>query len=242
MSSDARLVLLGWTLFGLSGVARLVLLAHASDVPVDGWDIVTTMVATPVWVAVTPLAAWSVRRFPLGPDRKGRGLLALLLAGPLLVVVHQVLVQSVMVVVKLRTVEPVLLWSNTSRNLQNNFVRVLMVVWPLLAILHAAAATRREQAEALRTARLEAEVVETTLATARAEVDPAFLLGTLDSLGPLIRKDGRAAEEVIVRLGDLLRRAYAGDDAGSPSREEIVREIGRLSRGELTAPASPAGS
>lgn len=241
---DARRVLLGWTLFGLSAGVSVAVMARAFDRPIDGWVFATPILSSCVWAALTPLAARLVRKFPLAPGRLLPGVLALVLAAPALVLVHEVLFQPLMVVAKVRSVEPALLWCNTRDNLRENFLRLLTVGWGLVAILHSVAIARREQAAALHTARLEAEVAEADLAIARAEVDPAFLLGTLDALGPLILRDGRAAEEVIVRLGDLLRRAYAGDDVGSPSRKEIVREIGRLAGGAgpaLTAPR-PAGS
>lgn len=105
-------------------------------------------------------------------------------------------------------------------------------------MLHAVRFSREEAALALEAAQLEAEVTEATLAAARAEVDPAFLLGTLDALGPLILRDGRTAEEVVVRLGDLLRRSYQPEGTGGGTREEIALSIDRL----LTPKESPASS
>ncbi len=238
MKTEARLVFLGWGLFGLTGVVRLVLLTRAAERPVDVYGLLGTMLAALVWAVLTPLAAWVVRTFPLEPGRRARGVAALVVGGPLLTVAHELLFQPLVVILLNRSVEPLVIWTSASRNLQAYFVRVLMVAWPFLALLHAMATARRLQAAALGTARLEAEVVEAKLAATRAQVDPAFLLGTLDALGPLILRDGRSAEEVIVRLGDLLRRAYAGEDAGGPSREEIVREIGRPSNVGLRPPAS----
>lgn len=246
MSADARNVLLAWTLFGLSGGASVGLMARTFDRPVDVWVFAGPIVAGWVWAALTPLASRLACRFPVRGERRAAGIAAFVLASPLLVVAHESLFQPLMVVLKLRSLDPVLLWCNTRQNLVENFFGLLLVGWGLLAVLHAVLSAREEQAAALRTARLEAEVAEATLAAARAEVDPAFFLGTLDGLGPLIRRDGRAAEEVIVRLGDLLRRAYAGEEPGGTSREEIVREIGRFAGGAIaavtTAPPRPAGS
>lgn len=238
-STKAGTVLLGWLLFGLTGVLRTALLSYAFDRPVGRWELLSSLVAALAWATLTPLAAWIVRTFPLATGRHLRGVSALLVAGPVLAVLHQAIFFLAYLVFWRGSLGLTLYWNGLLRTLSTSFVRVLMVAWPFLAVLHAVAMARREQEAAFRTARLEAEVAEATLATARAEVDPAFLLRTLDDLGPLILRDRPAAEEVIVRIGDLLR---ARDGAPGATRPEIAREIRDLFELGLRPRSRPAGS
>lgn len=238
LRSDAAKVLLGWTLFGLSTGVSVSLMAFTFDRPQDLWVFGTPIVGAWVWAAMTPLVARLVRRHPLRGERRGLAAFVFVAASPLLVIAHEALFQPLMVILKLGSFDPIQLWCSTRDNLRENFLSLLTVGWGLLAVLHAVRFSREEAALALEAARLEAEVTEATLAAARAEVDPAFLLGTLDALGPLILRDGRTAEEVVVRLGDLLRRSYQPEGTGGGTREEIALSIDRL----LTPKDRPADS
>lgn len=58
-----------------------------------------------------------------------------------------------------------------------------------------------------RAADLASELVQARMETLRAQLDPHFLLNTLNGIAALVREQPRAAEEMIARLGELLRAA-----------------------------------
>lgn len=240
MKSDARALLLGWTLFGLSGSVHAAMLAHHVGRPVSAWSLLDPLVGALLWAALTPLAAWGVKTFPFERGRTVRAVLAFAIGGPVLVVLHLTLTRILFLNFGLGSLDLPFFVTGLLPNLRENFVRVLRVAWPYLAILHAVAGARRHREAALRTARLEAEVTEASLASERSGLNPAFLLATLDALGPLILRNRKAAQQVIVLLGDHLR---ARDDAAAGTHEDIEREIRRVTGlSSLSAPARPADS
>jgi two-component system, LytTR family, sensor kinase len=71
------------------------------------------------------------------------------------------------------------------------------------------AAQRRE----LRISQLETELVRARLDTLRMQLNPHFLFNTLNTVSSVMYEDLDAADEVLVRLGELLRRSMTVDQA-----------------------------
>jgi two-component sensor histidine kinase len=76
---------------------------------------------------------------------------------------------------------------------------------------------RERQASALAT-----ELVQARLQALRMQINPHFLFNTLNTISALIRENPDAADRMIVRLSELLRRTLdRGDVQEVPLREEI---------------------
>ncbi len=69
----------------------------------------------------------------------------------------------------------------------------------------------------------ERRLVEARLAALRAQLQPHFLFNTLNALAELVHRDARLAEELILKLSTLLRRALADSNALTiPLGEELA--------------------
>jgi sensor histidine kinase YesM len=72
------------------------------------------------------------------------------------------------------------------------------------------------------TAALATELVQARLQALRMQINPHFLFNTLNTISALIRENPDAADRMIVRLSELLRRTLErGDVQEVPLREEI---------------------
>lgn len=81
---------------------------------------------------------------------------------------------------------------------------------------------RKFRERELRAARLEGQLARTRLLALQAQIRPHFLFNTLNAITALMRQDGRAAENMLVRLADLLRLTLKGGDSQEvPLKEEL---------------------
>lgn len=77
--------------------------------------------------------------------------------------------------------------------------------WALVGLGHALAFREEGRARALLAARLDAELSQAKFQALQQQMHPHFLFNTLQSISVLIHRDPDAAEEMVARLGDLLR-------------------------------------
>ena len=85
-------------------------------------------------------------------------------------------------------------------------LRVGVLPWLALAGgVAAIEARRRAQQQRLEQERLRAEVAEQRLLALTAQLHPHFLFNTLQGISTLIHRDPDAADELLAKLGDLLR-------------------------------------
>jgi two-component sensor histidine kinase len=89
----------------------------------------------------------------------------------------------------------------------------LLLYVVLVASMHAVLYFRRDQARAVRAARLEAALAHARLAALAAQLRPHFLFNTLNLVSELIHLDPAAADETVVRLARLLRVTLDTSDA-----------------------------
>ena len=88
-----------------------------------------------------------------------------------------------------------------------NVVRYALIA----AACHAFLYHHHVRAQDARAARLEAGAVEAQLEGLRARLHPHFLFNTLNSIAALVVQNPQAAQDMIERLGELLRAALAAD-------------------------------
>ena len=89
----------------------------------------------------------------------------------------------------------------------------LLIYWAILALVHARDFARDAQEHRVRTAKLEASVAEARLQALTQQLRPHFLFNTLNAIAELIHEDPAAAERMVGRLADLLRRTLETDGA-----------------------------
>lgn len=88
-----------------------------------------------------------------------------------------------------------------------NFDWEMMTYWSIVGLSHALRYHYEAQARALATSQLETRLVEAQLQTLQRQIQPHFLFNTLNTISALMHRDVDAADEMLVRLGRLLRQA-----------------------------------
>lgn len=81
----------------------------------------------------------------------------------------------------------------------------LMVYCILLIVWYASESQKKAHAEQERATQLSAQLAKTQLQALKMQLHPHFLFNTLNTISELMHHDIRAADEMMVRLGDFLR-------------------------------------
>src|SRR5262249_16567355 len=101
-------------------------------------------------------------------------------------------------------------FSGEFRRLMANRLHFNLAVWALLLVAwHAWNYYRLSERQAARTAELAAQLAEARLQALRMQLNPHFLYNTLNSISALMLQDVQAGNQMLVRLGDFLRRTLA---------------------------------
>jgi signal transduction histidine kinase len=95
----------------------------------------------------------------------------------------------------------------------------------LAGAVHAWDAWKRSKERELRTARLEAQLTAARLAALKSQLHPHFLFNTLNTIASLVHSEPEAADRMITRLSDLLRRAL---DAPAGAEITVLEEVESL--------------
>ena len=99
---------------------------------------------------------------------------------------------------------------------------LLMTYLFLVGLAHALAYRRESEARALDSARLETRLVEAQLQALQRQLHPHFLFNTLNTISGLMRSNVNAADQMIDRLGDLLRMTlHTSGTQEVPLKEEL---------------------
>jgi two-component system LytT family sensor kinase len=162
-----------------------------------------------VWAALTLPVAWLARRVPLEPGRIKRFVAVHAPAGVAVAILHAWLFAVVFYPLYGRPDRGwVALWNSM---LLGSF-HTNVVLYAIVAVGVAGSALyRRVRDRRLREAELEARLSRAELSTLRAQLQPHFLFNTLNAISALVRDDPHQAEQLIARLGELLRMSLAGD-------------------------------
>jgi two-component system, LytTR family, sensor kinase len=169
----------------------------------------------------TPVYIWLMRRFPVGGPQLGLRI-ALYLAILLLTVPVKYLIWVPLQNTMFHTG-----WTFT-RSVVPNVFAVFMGQLYFIVFLYAVEYYRRARERALRAAQLETELSKSQLGILRSQMHPHFLFNTLHSISVLMHRDVDGADEMLSRLGDMLRASFASDSEQEiPLRKEL--ELGHHS-------------
>ncbi len=103
----------------------------------------------------------------------------------------------------------------------------LLVYWIILTVWHANHWRLMSHEREMRAAELERRMVEAQLLALRMQLNPHFLFNTLNAIATLLRRDLDAAERMLVRLSELLRKALDTSDEAEVPLEQELDFVGR---------------
>jgi two-component system LytT family sensor kinase len=194
--------------------------------PIDwGWNVYYEFIYWYVWAAFTPLILWFAGRFD--PDQCGRRRAAFaLLAFGLLVAPLQAGLENGLALVSetLRNAPNLGLWhiQHLPRSILletfGNFVIYLLIV----AAYYGYQYYRKYRERKLRSVELEARLAQAELHSLKMQLQPHFLFNTLNAISVLMMRDPEAANQMLLRLSDLLRLSL--DQVGTqevPLQQEL---------------------
>lgn len=207
-SERGRLVLLvvaAWTVVGLvlassyygSGVAA------ARPYPL-GRALGVGFLEAYVWVPITFVVFWLVRRFPLEPGLRLRHGVVLLLAGVALVVVKMTIFHYPGQAMGLLRRDTPYLFALIAYGGQS-----LVTYGLLLGVAHAVRYARTVRERELSRSQLQTQLVQAQLQMLKMQLHPHFLFNTLHAVSTLVHVDPDRAERMIASLSEMLRTTLA---------------------------------
>ncbi|MGH8158074.1 MAG: sensor histidine kinase [Rhodanobacter sp.] len=170
------------------------------------------------WAALTPLVFRLAAKYPIQSPVRLRGLGMQLVASlgmTLLVILIGAFVSTAF--------EPSSFDEQVKIFIGQHFATDLLAYWSLFAIQHAmqfhAEKTRRE----IEASQLTTELAQSRLQVLKTQLQPHFLFNTLHAIATLLHEDTLSAEDMLLRLSDLLRAFLEDYDGQEISmRRELV--------------------
>ncbi len=155
--------------------------------------------------AFTPAYFWIVRRWPVDRAHWKTSVPLLFVATSIFVVIKYIVFAAMQAHVLPRpfVTEPTPTWRSM---LASNFVYESMIFWAVIGVVHAVEFHRRYRERELHTLQLRAQLTEARLDALGAQLNPHFLFNTLHGVSTLMHRDVDAADTMLARLADLLRR------------------------------------
>jgi two-component system LytT family sensor kinase len=209
------LVLGFWTLLALFFSSEIYSYQVAAGEPLPWlralrWSLVSWY----AWAALAPLVFWLVRRFSLERLGIARGALLHLVLAAAFSLLH--------LVVTILGNGAILRLAGESFDFQEEFRYLLpltfhfgvVTYWVMGGVCVALEVYRRYREREVRASALESQLARARLQALRGQLHPHFLFNTLNTISALVARDPRAADRMIERLGELLRRTL--DDDGTP--------------------------
>lgn len=177
-----------------------------------------SMIQWYTWAALAPMVFRLAERRPIQAPVRVRAVLWHLSAGlgvTLLASVIGALVSSVF--------EPSSFAEQLFQFVAKHLAIGLLTYWALVAIQHSIRFHAEKARREIETTRLASELAQSRLQALRSQLQPHFLFNTLHAIATLLHEDALSAEDMLLRLSDLLRALledYEGQEISL--RQELV--------------------
>ena len=209
-------VLGGWTLFGLASFGTCLVADVAVGDNSMPWPrlLAYSLGAAWIWAALTPAVLWLTRAATFAPGQWMRSAVILGLTGAgfaLLSITLQTMLASATGIV-----------TSGSSLLLPRVENSLLAYGALVVLGQASRYSALYKTRQVHASELEARLAKTHLQLLRMQLQPHFLFNTLNTVAELVHTDPDTADQMITRLGRLLRLSL--DHAGHqvvPLRQEI---------------------
>ena len=197
-----------WTLVALcnAGADYLIIRLAAPGAPFIPF-LRGALCETWTWAALTPIVFLIARRFPLSKPGLPRALFVHLACFFVLSLFHSALL-GVLDPSQVR-IPPHYQGSVLALQFLAEIYSDIWMYWPLVciqALIDSQARTRDRDRVA---AQLEAQLMKSSLALLRAQIQPHFLFNTLNAVSALIRIDALTAQDMVADLAEVLRASFS---------------------------------
>ena len=168
-----------------------------------------------LWAAAVPLVVWLGRRFPAS---RASSIAVHLVAAPAVTIAQLVLAAPLCTVLLAKHVD---LGAMVRLNFHSSLPTYIVILVASWALDHHAKFRDRER----RAAELEVGLARARLEALQRQLDPHFLFNTLHAISALMYENVPAADAMISRLSDLLRRSLG---QGGATEVAVREELGLL--------------
>jgi two-component system, LytTR family, sensor kinase len=174
------------------------------------------------WAALTPAIFWFADRYSLTSTTWRRRIPGHVLAGTAFVFAHATLVGTGRAWLQAAYGMDTAWWEWVRQQFLRTFDWELTYYAAATGVRHALVYYQAAHDRAVEAAQLETRLVEAQLQALQRQLHPHFLFNTLHAISALVRRDPDGAEEMIERLGDLLRLTLKKGSAQEvPLSEEL---------------------
>lgn len=214
-----------WTLLGLLSALQGISVnsRFAPDVKLDyTWIFTRSLWSWYSCALFTPAIFWVSRRFSLDQERRVRNLAIHFAAMIGFIVIKAFLYTEV--AHQARLAPPTF---TAKVEIVGDAFSLFLVYWTIVACAHAWDYYNRFRDRELRASRLETRLVQVQLDALRAQLHPHFLFNSLNALSTLIHKDPDAADQMVIRIGEMLRQSL---DGSAPQEVTLRDELETMER------------
>lgn len=178
----------------------------------EGWNIVLgELIFSYLWLGLTPLVIRLSKSVRIEVGKRFETLTIHFLASVVFLLVHILLFTVISTPFGWYS-QLTPFWNRYLLLILNFIPSNVMFYWGIVVIEHAVDYYRKLQDRELKASRLEAQLAQSQLQVLKMQLHPHFLFNTLNAISALIRDSPDEAEEMVSRLGDLLRMTL--DTAG----------------------------
>jgi sensor histidine kinase YesM len=171
----------------------------------DGWNsVLGELIFSYLWLALTPLVIWLSRSFRIEVGQRLKNVTIHVVASVVFLLFHIFIFTLISI--------PFGWYSQLTDFWTRYFLLILnftpsnvMFYWGIIVIEHALDYYQKLQERELRASQLEAQLAQSQLEVLKMQLHPHFLFNTLNAISALIRESPDEADEMVSRLGDLLR-------------------------------------
>ena len=199
------LIFAGWTFLAFLFSGPQMIQAFRVHRVSDGWDTVLgELVFSYLWLCLTPLAIWFSKSFRIEGGQRFKNLTVHFLAC-IVFLLLQILLFTVVSIPFGWYLQIRPFWSRYFLLILNFTPSNVMFYWGIIVVEHALDYYRKLQEREVRASQLEAQLAQSQLQVLKMQLHPHFLFNTLNAISALIRESPDEADEMVSRLGDLLR-------------------------------------
>src|SRR5689334_2475760 len=195
----------GWTFLAFLFSGPQMIQAIRLHRTAAAWDsVIGELLFSYLWLGLTPLAIRLSRSFRIEGGKRIKSVTIHIVACVMFLLVDVLLFTVISI--------PFGWYANLNPFGNRYFLLILnftpsnvLFYWGIVVIEHALDYYRKLQERELRASQLEAQLAQAQLQVLKMQLHPHFLFNTLNAISALIRESPDEADEMVSRLGDLLR-------------------------------------